>query len=52
MGSSICLEEFSFIIRERKLDIVLLQEPYSIGEKVPHVDNYRAYYSGKNLSLQ
>lgn len=29
------------------LDIVLSQEPYYIGGKIPHLDNYRVYYTGE-----
>ena len=46
-GSSICLEELNFVIRDRSIDIVLLQEPYSCGGRIPHLDGYRVYYASE-----
>lgn len=41
MGSSICLEDLNPVIKERKLDVVLIQEPYSCGGRIPQMDGYR-----------
>ena len=44
MGSSICLEELNLVIRDRCLEVVLLQEPYSCGGRLPYLFGYRVNY--------
>lgn len=43
--SSICMDELRLIVRNRKLDVVLLQEPYSRQGRLPHLDSWRLFCS-------
>ena len=45
MGSRICLEELNLVIRDRRLEVVLLQDPYSCGGCIPHLVGYRVSYT-------
>jgi hypothetical protein len=43
-GSAVCLEDFAQVIKDRKLDVALVQEPYSRQGRVPQVGGSRQYY--------
>lgn len=42
--SSVCLDDLRMIVRDRRLDVVLLQEPYSRQGRLPHLGSWRLYY--------
>lgn len=43
-GSAVSLEDFVQIAKDRKLDVALIQEPYSRQDRVPQIKNFRLYY--------
>lgn len=43
-GSRACLEEITHIVRELEIDVMLIQEPYILRGKVPHLAGARAYF--------
>ena len=36
-GSVVCLEDFAQVVRDRRLDVALIQEPYSSQGRVPQI---------------